>query len=71
MGVKCGSWVRKARKCRSLDVSKPRGLPHPVRYIVRVRVRVRVGVTLQLTVSQSICLGVEPNLGLLTGDLFF
>jgi hypothetical protein len=34
-------------------------------------VRVRVRVTLQLTVSQSVCLGVEPNLGLLTRDLFF
>jgi hypothetical protein len=33
--------------------------------------RVRVRVTLQLTVSQSICLGVEPNLGLLTRDFFF
>jgi hypothetical protein len=30
---------------------------------------VRVTVTLQLTVSQSVCLGVEPNLGLLTRDL--
>jgi hypothetical protein len=28
-------------------------------------------VTLQLTVSQSVCLGVEPNLGLLTSDIFF
>jgi hypothetical protein len=27
-------------------------------------------VTLQLTVSQSVCLGVEPNLGLLTRDIF-
>jgi hypothetical protein len=34
-------------------------------------VRVRVRVTLQLTVSQSVCLGVERNLGLLTRDLFF
>jgi hypothetical protein len=33
--------------------------------------RVRVRVTLQLTVSQSVSLGVEPNLGLLTRDLFF
>jgi hypothetical protein len=33
--------------------------------------RVRVRVTLQLTVSQSVCLGVEPNLGLLTRDFFF
>jgi hypothetical protein len=32
---------------------------------VRVRVRVRVTRTLQLTVSQSVCLDVEPNLGLL------
>jgi hypothetical protein len=28
-----------------------------------------VSVTLQLTVSQSVSLGVEPNLGLLTRDL--
>jgi hypothetical protein len=28
-------------------------------------------VTLQLTVRQSVCLGVEPNLGLLTRDIFF
>jgi hypothetical protein len=34
-------------------------------------VRVRVRVTLQLTVSQSVRLGVEPNLGLLTRDFFF
>jgi hypothetical protein len=32
---------------------------------------VRVRVTLQLTVSQSVCLGVEPNLGLLTRDIIF
>jgi hypothetical protein len=31
----------------------------------------RVRVTLRLTVSQSVCLGVEPNLGLLTRDFFF
>jgi hypothetical protein len=31
----------------------------------------RVRVTLQLTVSQSGSLGVEPNMGLLTKDLFF
>jgi hypothetical protein len=30
-----------------------------------------VRVTLQLTVIQSVCLGVEPNLGLLTRDHFF
>jgi hypothetical protein len=29
----------------------------------------RVRVNLQLTVSQSVCLGVEPNLGLLTRDI--
>jgi hypothetical protein len=33
--------------------------------------RVRVRVTLQLTVSQSVRLGVEPDLGLLTRDIFF
>jgi hypothetical protein len=36
-----------------------------------VLVRVRVRVTLQLTVSQSVRLGVEPDLGLLTRDNFF
>jgi hypothetical protein len=35
------------------------------------RVRVRVRVTLRLTVSQSVSLGVEPNLGLLTRDIIF
>jgi hypothetical protein len=39
--------------------------------VCRIWVRVRVRVTLQLTVSQSVCLGVEPNLGLLTRDIFF
>jgi hypothetical protein len=34
-------------------------------------VRVRVRVTLQLTVSQSVRLGVEPDLGLLNRDNFF
>jgi hypothetical protein len=34
-------------------------------------VRVRVRVTLQLTLSQSVCLGVEPNLELLTRDFLF
>jgi hypothetical protein len=38
-------------------------------FLITFRVRVRV--TLQLTVSQSVCLGVEPNLGLLTRDFFF
>jgi hypothetical protein len=31
-----------------------------------VSVRVRVKLTLQLTASQSVCLGVEPLLGLMT-----
>jgi hypothetical protein len=34
-------------------------------------VRVRVRVTLQLTVSQTVCLDVEPDLGLLTRVFFF
>jgi hypothetical protein len=33
---------------------------------VRIRVRVRVRVTLRLTVSQSICLGVQPCPGVMT-----
>jgi hypothetical protein len=32
--------------------------------------RVRVRVTLRLTVSQSVCLGIEPNLGQLTRVCF-
>jgi hypothetical protein len=32
---------------------------------------VRVRVTLQLTVSQSVSLGVEPKLGHLTREIFF
>jgi hypothetical protein len=39
--------------------------------IIHRAVRVRVRVTLQLTVSQSVCLGVQPNLGLLTRDIIF
>jgi hypothetical protein len=34
-------------------------------------VKVKVKVTLQLTVSQSVCLGVEPLLGLMTRYFFF
>jgi hypothetical protein len=34
-------------------------------------IQVKVKVTLRLTVSQSVCLGVKPNLGLLTRDFFF
>jgi hypothetical protein len=33
--------------------------------------RWQIKVTLRLTVSQSVCLGVKPNLGLLTRDIFF
>jgi hypothetical protein len=33
-------------------------------------VKVKVKVTLRLTVSQSVCLGVEPRLGLMTRYLF-
>jgi hypothetical protein len=33
-------------------------------------VQCNLKVTLRLTVSQSVCLGVEPNLGLLTRDFF-
>jgi hypothetical protein len=32
----------------------------------RTQVKVKVKVTLRLTVSQSVCLGVEPRLGLMT-----
>jgi hypothetical protein len=33
-------------------------------------VKVKVKVTLRLTVGQSVCLGVEPRLGLMTRYLF-
>jgi hypothetical protein len=33
------------------------------------QVKVKVKDTLQLTVSQSVCLGVEPHVGLVTGYL--
>jgi hypothetical protein len=39
---------------------------HPTAFRVRVRVRV----TLRLTVSQSVCLGIEPRPGLMTRYLF-
>jgi hypothetical protein len=39
-------------------------------YWEELRVRVRVRVTLRLTVSQSVCLGVEPRLGFMTRYLF-
>jgi hypothetical protein len=38
---------------------------------LKFRVRVRIRVTLQLTVSQSVRHGVEPDLGLLTRDNLF
>jgi hypothetical protein len=36
---------------------------------IQIRLKVKVKVTLRLTISQSVCLGVEPHLGLMTGDL--
>jgi hypothetical protein len=47
------------------------GAPSLTRGRVSKSKSVRVRVTLQLTVSQSVRLGVEPNLGLLTRDVFF
>jgi hypothetical protein len=35
-------------------------------YLRHVKVQVKVKVILRLTVSQSVCLGVEPRLGLMT-----
>jgi hypothetical protein len=46
------------------------GLLQGLLYLTLI-VRVRVRVTLQLTVSRSVCLGVEPNLGLLTRYIIF
>jgi hypothetical protein len=40
-------------------------------HFLSFQVKVKFEVTLLLTVSQSVCLGVEPNLGLLTRDFFF
>jgi hypothetical protein len=40
------------------------------RNVENAQVKVKVKVTLRLTVSQSVCLGVEPNLGLLTRIFF-
>jgi hypothetical protein len=39
-------------------------------FIVTSSKKVKVKVTLRLTVSQSVCLRVEPNLGLLKGFFF-
>jgi hypothetical protein len=47
----------------------PTGLSNEKQDILKGPKEFRVRVTLQLTVSQSVCLGVEPNLGLLTRDI--
>jgi hypothetical protein len=39
--------------------------------VLQSQVKVKVKVTLRLTVSQPLCLSVEPNLGILTRDFFF
>jgi hypothetical protein len=62
------------------NVSRPLGrtpplvlteLKHVWSYTSKMQTfQVKVKVTLLLTVSQSVRLGVEPNLGLLTRDLF-
>jgi hypothetical protein len=68
---------RTLSKMSSDTRGRPELLPlhkHPVstncRYRLVTLFRVRVRVTLQLTVSQSVCLGVEPNLELLTRDIY-
>jgi hypothetical protein len=38
--------------------------------VLKVKVEVKVKVILRLTVGQSVCLGVKPNLGLLTRVFF-
>jgi hypothetical protein len=64
----CPAWKRRASTCgRALCC--PVGSPAEDR-LTAVRVRARVRVSLQLTVSQSVCLGVEPHLGLMTKYLF-
>jgi positive regulator of sigma E activity len=45
--------------------------PTTVRQFPQSSQSVRVRVTLQLTVSQSVCLGVEPRPGLMSRYLFF
>jgi hypothetical protein len=63
------AWRARSSYEEQYDPFTPPGTGFPFRSLLRVRVRVRV--TLQLTVSQSVCLGVEPNLGLLTREFFF
>jgi hypothetical protein len=59
---------RQLRVCNFVAPSLTRGRICKLLYN---SVRVRVRVILQLTVSQSVYLGVEPDLGLLTRDIFF
>jgi hypothetical protein len=56
------------RLSSQLPWSLMRVLCHKIWFYSAVEVRVRV--TLQLTVSQSVCLGVEPRLGHMTRYLF-
>jgi hypothetical protein len=65
--VQCNEQNSKSKSKSHYD----RHMSRPVRLGVRRPVRVRVWVTLQLMVSQSASLGVEPNLWLLTRDNFF
>jgi hypothetical protein len=53
----------------ALATSFPQEL-NPCGYLIHSATKVKVKVTLRLTVSQSVCLGVEPRLGLMTRCFF-
>jgi hypothetical protein len=57
------AWLLEARSTCTLRVATQlaEDIGRMVAAVKTFRVRVRVRVTLQLTVSQSVCLGVEPN----------